>query len=182
MPLITLVRHGRAAAGFGDEHDPGLHPEGVAQAAALADDLETSGPQPIVVSPLRRTRETAAPLAERWGVTPFVEARVAEIPSPTNDLAERAAWLGRALRGTWTGIGPGYLAWRDAVVDALRGFADDTVVVTHFIAINAIVGASLDDDRIVVFNPGYCSRTLVEFSGGRLEVVERGAQAATEVR
>jgi broad specificity phosphatase PhoE len=180
---ITLVRHGRAAAGFGDDADPHLHDDGVAQAGALADELAaTAAPLPIVVSPLRRTRETAMPLAERWGVTPVVDERVAEIPSPTDDLDARAAWLAIALRGTWTDLGSDYLAWRDRVVDAVRGLESDTVVVTHFVAINAVAGAALDDDRLVVFSPGYCSRTIVDTTGGQIALVQRGDQATTEVR
>ena len=51
-------------------------------AAALA----PLGPLPIVVSPLRRTRETAAALERLWATTAVVDDRVAEIPSPTDDL------------------------------------------------------------------------------------------------
>jgi broad specificity phosphatase PhoE len=79
MPLIHLVRHGRAAASFAEAADPGLDDLGRAQAEAVA--LRWAGKAPIRVlsSPLRRTRETAAPLAGRWSVTPSIETRVAEI-------------------------------------------------------------------------------------------------------
>lgn len=182
MPRVTLVRHGRAAAGFGDDADPGLHPEGVEQAEALAAALAGQGPLPLVVSPLLRTRETAAPLASRWGIEPVIDERVAEIPSPTDDLAARAAWLATAMQGTWGALGQDYERWRDRCVDAVRSLVDDTVVVSHFIAINAVVGAADGDDRLVVFTPGYCSRTVIEVDAGTLRVIERGVQATTEVR
>ncbi len=65
MPRITMVRHGQAAAGFSDDLDPGLSALGREQADAAAAALAPIGPQPIIASPLRRCRETAAPLAAR---------------------------------------------------------------------------------------------------------------------
>ena len=79
MPRITLVRHGQAAAGWGDDLDPGLSPVGRSQAEATADALASIGPQPIVCSPLRRCRETSAPLAARWAVESVIDAGVGEI-------------------------------------------------------------------------------------------------------
>ena len=72
MATIRLVRHGRATGGWDADVDPGLDELGVAQAAALADLLgplgDAAGRRALVTSPMRRCRETAAPLAARWGV------------------------------------------------------------------------------------------------------------------
>ena len=73
MAVIQLVRHGRAAAGWDTDPDPGLDAVGRSQADALAERLGPSTPLPIVTSPFRRCRETAAPLAVRWAATPVVE-------------------------------------------------------------------------------------------------------------
>jgi len=182
MPRIRLVRHGRAAAGFSDDHDPGLDAIGRAQAAAMAAALAPGGPRPLVVSPLRRTRETAEPLAAAWGVAPMIDARVAEIPSPTDDLAERGAWLSGAMAGTWADLGPHLAAWRDELVDAVRSLPADTVVVSHFIAINAVIGAAVGDDRVMHVPLGNCSVTTIDTTASGLTVVELGAEAVTEVR
>jgi broad specificity phosphatase PhoE len=179
---LMLVRHGHAAAGWDADPDPGLDDLGVAQAVAAASALEPLGPLRIVTSPLRRTLETAAPLASRWSVDPVVDPRVAEIPSPTADLAERGVWLTTAMAGTWSQLGERWTAWRDELVDALVSIEDDTVVVTHFIAINAAVGAARGQDSVVVFRPDNCSRTLVDTEGGVLRVVELGDEARTVVR
>ena len=56
---------------------------------AVADALAAAGPCPIVVSPLRRTRETAAPLAVRWGVEPVVEPGVGELAAPVRPAPGR---------------------------------------------------------------------------------------------
>ena len=50
--------------------DPGLDALGHSQAEAVAQKLASLGPLPILSSPLRRTRETAAPLAKLWNVEP----------------------------------------------------------------------------------------------------------------
>ncbi len=89
MATIYLVRHGKASAGFDTHLDPGLDEIGRAQAQATADVLEPLGPLSIYSSPLARALETARPLAERWGVTPSIEPRVAEIPSPSSFPIER---------------------------------------------------------------------------------------------
>ena len=181
MALIRLVRHGRAAAGFSDDHDPGLDDTGRRQAGEMAGILEPLGPLPIVVSPLRRTLETAQPLEQAWGSIATIDARVAEIPSPTDDLAERGEWLSRAMAGTWSDLGADLEAWRDALVAAVVDLPSDTVVVSHFIAINAVVGAALADDRVMHRPFANCSITTVDTGGGVLSVVDFGRAAVTEV-
>lgn len=181
MPRLYLVRHGRAAASFAEARDPGLDPAGTAQAEAMAERLAPLGPLGLVTSPLRRTRETAAPLERRWGRRARVESAVAEIPSPVADLAERGAWLRGIMSGRWDDLGPEFQAWRRAVLVSLAGIPETTVVVSHFIAINVAVGAATGDDRVVVFAPDHCSVTTVDVDGQALRLVERGAEGATRV-
>jgi len=178
---VVLVRHGRAAAAWGEDPDPGLDDVGRAQAEEVADALAPTGPLPIVVSPLRRTRETAAPLEGRWGVTAVVDPDVGEIPSPVDDLAGRSQWLRQAMAGGWEDLGPELRAWQRRVVDRILGIDRDTVVVTHFVAINAAVGTATGDDRLVCVRPDHCSLTVLEVGDGRLRVVSLGGEAVTEV-
>ncbi len=131
MSRIYLVRHGRAAADWGSHVDPGLDDVGRTQAEAMASELAPKGPLPLVASPLRRTRETAAA--------------------------------------------------REAVVEALRALSEDTIVVSHYIAINVAVGHALGDARVTCFRPDYCSCTLLDVADGRLVLIELGAQGATRV-
>lgn len=175
MSRLILVRHGEAAAGWGDDLDPGLSDAGQAQAKAMAAALAPLGPLPLIVSPLRRTRETAQPLADQWQVEPTIEPAVAEIPSPVNDLPERAAWLGRLFQTPWDEWPADVDAWRQSVRDALLAIDHDAVVVTHFVAIRV----AADDGSYMA---DYCSRTVVDTDGGRLRVVERGQQRSTVVR
>ena len=180
---IVLVRHGRASAGWGTDPDPGLDDFGRSQAATAAAALAPLGPMPILTSPLLRCRETAMPLAEAWSVEPVIESRVAEIPSPLGvAMGDRVDWLRAAMRGTWADLGPRYVTFRDALVDALVALANDTVVFSHFIAINAAIGSALGDDRLVIASLDNCSRTVIEVDAGRLHLVEHGHEADTLIR
>jgi broad specificity phosphatase PhoE len=181
---LYLVRHGQPLARYDQDHDPGLDDVGRAQAEAAAADLAPLGPLPVVTSPLRRTRETAAPFERQWGVTAAVEPAVGEIKSPTEDLADRSAWLGEILRGQrrWSDLDAERRQWRDGVVDALLGFDTDSVLVTHYIAINAAVGRATGDDRVMNFRPDNCSCTVLESDGRGLTLIELGRERDTVVR
>ena len=181
MARLHLIRHGQAAAGWDADPDPGLDDLGHRQAAAAAARMAPLGPMPLVCSPLRRTRETAVPLAEAWGTAPTIDPRVGEIQSPTDDLAERGAWLRVALAGSWADLGPEHRAWRDALLAALGELAEETTVVTHFVAINAVLGAALGDDRLVVRSVGNASTTVVDHDGDRIHLVAEPDEASTTV-
>ena len=64
MPILYLVRHGQAAAGFGSHADPGLDEVGRSQALAAAAELMQLPVMNVVSSPLARARQTAEPLCE----------------------------------------------------------------------------------------------------------------------
>ncbi len=184
MTKLYLVRHGRPLARFDQDVDPGLDDVGREQAQAVAAELAPLGPLDVVTSPLRRTRETAAPLEAAWGIAARVEPAVGEIKSPTDDVVERGAWLGAILRGQrgWSELDEERLRWRDGVVDALLALETDAVVFTHYIAINAAVGVATGDDRVVNFRPDNCSCTVLDSDGTVLRVVELGRQAETAIR
>ena len=179
MPRIYTVRHGKAAAGFGEDMDPGLDATGQAQAKAAAENLKGLGPKPILSSPLKRCQETSAPLAALWKTTPAIEPRVAEIPSPKGmSLEERVVWLRKHMAGSWTGSDPALEQWRDDCVAAVLELKRDTVVFSHYVAINVLMGNAVGDDRVVVFSPDNCSITVFDNSGGKLRLLERGNEAS----
>ena len=182
MPRLYLVRHGRPAGTFADSPDAGLDPAGVVQAETLAARLGPLGPLAIVVSPLRRTRETAAPLERRWGAG-RVEPAVGEIPTPAHvPFTSRGEWLRSVMTGKWSDVEPSLRGWRDTVIAALLGLPNSTVVVSHFVAINAVIGAAVGDDRVVIRRLDNCSRTVVEVDGDRLRLVDAGHEADTLIR
>jgi broad specificity phosphatase PhoE len=183
MTRLYLVRHGRAAAGWNTDADPALDAVGMAQAERVAERLEPLGPVPIESSPLRRCRDTAAPLATRWERPVAIEPRMAEIPSPEGiAMEDRVEWLREAMRGTWSDLGPRYRAFRDEIGRSLRTRTDDVVVFSHFIAINAAIGLATGDDRLVIRSLDNCSVTVMDVVDGVLHLVEGGHEADTLIR
>ncbi len=58
----------------------------------------------------------------------------------------------------------------------------DTVVVSHFVAINAVIGACLGDDRLVIRSLDNTSVTVVETTPDGLVLVAAGHEADTLIR
>jgi len=182
MVKLYLVRHGRAEAGFGEELDPGLDATGFRQAQAVGEQLGKLKHMPILSSPLRRARETASPLALRWSRKPIMEEAVAEVPTPGRvRLKDRPTWLRGVMASKWSEASRDLTIWRKDLIAALLARTEDTVIFSHFVAINVAAGAALREDRVHVFSPDNCSVTIVETDGGALHVVELGREADTKV-
>lgn len=181
MHRIYLIRHGKAAASFTDDIDPGLDDLGRSQAVAACEKLQAFLPLKILSSPLKRARETAQPLLEQTGQTLEIEPRVAEIPSPGLSLEERGAWLRNVMQGRWSEQSDALQAWRATIEECLVGVNEDTVIFSHYVAINAAVGIAEKDDRVLLFSPDNGSMTVLETDGKQLKLVERGQEANTKV-
>ena len=150
--------------------DPELAPEGVLQAAALAERW-AERVDAVWTSPMRRARETAAPLAAALGVEPTVDDDLAEMDRdadayiPMEELREDPdAWS--AAVDAW--VGPGGAALREAfrarvraaigrVVAAHRG--QRVAVVCHGGVVNAAVADVLGlGEPHLVFEPALHQR------------------------
>ena len=78
---VLLIRHGESRAATADNPfplldghgDPELHENGRRQAALVGERLKDQPISTIYVSNLRRTHETAAPLATHLGLEPVVD-------------------------------------------------------------------------------------------------------------
>ncbi|WP_175954230.1 histidine phosphatase family protein [Schaalia sp. Marseille-Q2122] len=110
---LVLVRHGQTssnATGALDTGRPGapLNGCGQEQAHSLARRWESevaAPPSAIAVSPLTRTRQTAAPLCERYGITPMVRPGIREVRSGDLEMNASLSDIGRYM-GTlapWAG-------------------------------------------------------------------------------
>ena len=188
MTRIYMIRHGKAAAGWDGDADPGLDELGRTQAEAVAAKIQSlvNAPVPIFSSPLKRCQETAAPLAAAWGVTPQIEAGVGEIPPPLEDLTARTEWLRRVMAGTWEGLygdevsvesGVDFRGWNDNVVNTLNALEGEAVVIfSHFIALNAAYCAATGAADVVSFAPQNCSLSIFDTDGTSLSLVAQGEE------
>lgn len=178
--MIHLVRHGEAAAGWGDHPDPGLSELGHSQAAQVAVTLKDAGVTSAITSPMQRCRETCAAFEDVAGISAAVEPVVSEIATP-EAVDDRVSWLRTIMAGDWQQAGDDLLGWRQQLVSTVSALPAHTAVFTHFVAINAIVAALENDPRVMVFRPTHCSVTTLAKVDSQLVVRSRGGEAVTEV-
>jgi probable phosphoglycerate mutase len=174
---LVLVRHALPvrvdAAAEGRVADPGLAAAGRAQADRLAAYLADEPVDAVWTSPLRRARQTAAPLLAALGLTPVVADGLAEFDQhagsyvPVEELraANDERWQLLA-RGELYGAPDQLAGFRDRVVGAVERAVRDhpggrVVLVCHAGVINAYVGHLLGIGRALWFAPAYTSITRV---------------------
>lgn len=177
MARLYMVRHGEAAAGFGEHDDPGLSEKGRGQAEAAAKTLLDLRLKDSISSPLLRCQETAAPFVKQTGRPFRIEQAVAEIPTPKAYEANRQIWLRGVMAGNWAEQ-PDFTPWRLKMQKTLIDVPSDLVIFSHFVAINVIVGLATGNDKVVNFSPANGSITILETDGKALKFVSFGAEAA----
>jgi probable phosphoglycerate mutase len=191
---LFIVRHGDAIPGEEEiipssiYDDLPLSRTGREQAQALADRLGNVSFAAMYSSPLRRCLETAAPLAERLGMTPVIvpgiqEVRLGEV-HPLPDGQDLAA-LTKALEarqtdivrivgttGNWDAIADSEpsKAFRQRVVESLDEIANKhigerVIAFTHGGVVNAYVAEVLGLDKEFFFPTANTSITLVRVAG-----------------
>jgi 2,3-bisphosphoglycerate-dependent phosphoglycerate mutase len=183
---LVLVRHAqpvRVEPGtVTGPADPGLSDTGHAQAQRLADWLAAEPIDAVLTSPLRRARETAAPLATALGVTAAVVDGVAEydaaageyIPIEELRAAKDERWYA-TIEGRWADVGgvDPHEFQRQVVpaVDALieRYPGQRVVVVTHGGVLNVYLAHVVGTRELLWFHPDYTSisRVVAARSGPR---------------
>lgn len=181
---MFLVRHGEAAAHWGQAADPGLSRRGREQADLAAERLitcEAVQNAELLTSPKARARETAEVYARRTEQRLVPAAAFNEIPAPV-PLAFRREWLRAFMTGRWSdATAPGVVAWRRRLLAALAAREQSAVVFTHFLVINAAVASARGSDRVLQCWPANGSVHEFEVAGGVLRYLRAGAEAATTV-
>jgi broad specificity phosphatase PhoE len=180
MSRLFLIRHAQPEALWGQADDPGLTKPGKAEAEAAAQRMAGHGIMKIYTSPLKRARETAAPIAAAYKSQPVVEPRIGEVAAPPG-TRDRRKWLDETFpwgdintMRKWEQVDPGLQQWRQNVVQAATSLTEDAIFVTHYVAINAIVGAAMKSDYTVVCRPEFASITEMVVENGQLIMLFRG--------
>jgi len=185
---LLLIRHGETTRVDSETGiaDPPLTDNGREQARRLAEWLKDERLDHIVVSPLRRARETAAPLAERFGLEPEVIAKLAEFDGeassyiPMEELrATRDPRLRAMTEGRWEELGSMVEpeTFRSDIIAALDGVAtahpgQRVAVVCHGAVINVYLGDVIGTPRLLWFEPRYASVSRVLISRDGIRSVE----------
>lgn len=183
---LVLVRHAepvRIAAGEVEgPADPGLTARGAEQARRLAAWLGAEQIDRVITSPLRRARETAAPLARTLGLDPVVDPGVSEydahaaeyIPIEELRAAKDDRWFA-TIEGRWEDAGGASpVEFQRTVVPAIDAIAagapgNRVAVICHGGVINVYLADVLGLTTPLWFHPEYTStsRVLVSRDGRR---------------
>lgn len=158
----TPVRDGTPVPMLEGQSNPDLDPVGVEEAARAAERLAaTEDIAAIYVTPLVRTHQTAAPLAERLQIEPIVEPRLIEI-----HLGE---WEGGEYRRRVLAGDP--IAERmieEQRWDVIPGAEDmDGFAARVREGIEAVAVAHPDETVLVVSHGGTIAQALADGSGSR---------------
>ena len=179
---IFLVRHGTASATWEQHPDPGLSSLGHEEAHKLEPSLSPylDSSVRLLSSPLARARQTASPLALKLNQEVVITESISEVPSPV-DLINRKKWLQEFMKQTWQDQNDDVLAWRATAIRFVKSLSSPSVLFTHFLLINAIVGEIMKVDRTLYFWPENCSITHIRSNGITLELVSLGHQMRSVV-
>jgi 2,3-bisphosphoglycerate-dependent phosphoglycerate mutase len=166
---ILLVRHGESEPAIpgrpfplvGGHGDPALHPDGRAQAEQVAVRLKSERIDAIYVTTLRRTHETAAPLAVALGLTAVVEPDLREV-----FLGD---WEGGEFRARAAASDPAWVRMNteqrwDAVPN---GESHASLVARTGAALARIVAAHPDGRVVAVVHGGIVATLLAQASGSQ---------------
>ena len=177
---ILLIRHGESQPLRANEDvplldgqsDPPLDPRGVHEAECVADRLADQHLDAIYVSPLKRTHQTAAPLAQRLGIEPRIEPDLREVY-----LGE---WEGPAFRVNMREGNPIVAQmFEQERWDAIPG-AESTEALEKRLdgALRRIAGAHRDR-RVAVFAHGGVIGTICAMATGSRRFAFIGAENAS---
>jgi broad specificity phosphatase PhoE len=180
MAIVYLVRHGEAAASWGESNDPGLSVLGKTQAINAASELSQLAAMPVISSPKLRAIETAQPLAQLWSVDITIEPRVTEIPTPI-DISDRSVWLKNIMKSNWQDMDADMLAWQKNMVAALSELTEPAIVFCHFMVINAVAAWVSKQAPVLQQMPNYASLNQVTIENGQLVNFVAGKQLTTTV-
>lgn len=190
MTRLFLIRHAEPEGQWGGKDaDPGLTKTGKVEATAAGERMAVHGRMKIISSPLKRAKETAAGVASIMGGQVQVDPRIGEVAAPpgTSDrrkwLDETFPWGDQRTMRKWASTDPALQQWRQGVLQAATTLTEDAVFVTHYIAINVLVGAAMKSDFTIVCRPEFASITEMIVEDGQLIALFRGVPIqASDVR
>ncbi len=179
---IILVRHGEAASSWSEHHDPGLSADGIAQADRVS---KTFGEKflsyKLCSSPKSRAIETMKPIALEQAKEFIIQDIFSEIPSHDIQSEHKHEWLQNIFQLPLEELPESVKVWRQDLIQWLESCADNAIITTHFMVINALVSYLTKQNTIAYFHPGYTSRTEIWLKGGSLIKLKLGDDKKTVI-
>ncbi len=136
-------------------------------------------PLSVVSAPALRCKETAEIVAKGLGKQLKIEPRLGEIvpPKGTQDVY---GWLLQNFSfqhvRNWSELDAGLVKWRDDNVKAVSEIKENSVIITHFTNINAIMTNALRLGVTMACRPDYASLTEFSVVNGDIRLVMDGTE------
>ena len=86
------------------------------------------------------------------------------------------------MAGTWQELGKQFVDYKNDIGNFVKNLNRDTVIFSHFIAINAVIGFVTKNDQLVVAHLDNCSITTFHIDeNNTLTLGDTGSEAPTTV-
>ena len=180
---LLLVRHGEASESWGNHSDPGLSDQGIKQSISLLEKnmVKSLDSYNFVSSPKLRARLTAEPLIKKFGKKLLINETYSEIPSNNIDNTKKRAWLTELMNTDIANFPENVALWRTNIIKHSLNIAQNTIIFTHFMVVNALISALLKKSRIMYFHPDYVSITKITFENYEVKSITLGDEKKTVV-
>ena len=72
--------------------------------------------------------------------------------------------------------------WKKGIIQSISDIERDTIIFSHFMVINCIVGWITKSKKLVTFYPDNCSITKLSKKGEEITLTEKGQELTTIVQ
>ena len=173
---IYLIRHGEAKAAWDQDPDPSLSEKGKQQSELLKEEILPDLPSDF------EAQETAIPLKEKLDFELSINDTFSEIPSPGIALADRRDWLRAVFDANVKELQEPQLLWRNSIIESLKLLQNNTIIFSHFMVINCVVGWIKNSEKFVSFHPDNCSITKIIRVEDKFKILTLGRDFTTTVQ
>ena len=180
---LILIRHGEASQAWGDNLDPGLSIEGMKQSELLTENnkLQSLKDFTFISSPKSRALMTAAPLVNIYKKDLIIDPVFSEIPSDDIELADKRQWLTDIMKMDINSLPTMVSNWRDEILSKALTLNKDSIIFTHFMVINSIIGKLVGKPTLLYFYPDYTSITKIIIEDGIVKEFYVGGEKKTPI-
>ena len=178
---LLLVRHGEAAESWGNHPDPNLSKLGIKQSASLVNNemLKLLDSYSFVSSPKLRAKMTAEPLIKKFNKELIINDAYSEIPSNDIDKSQKKTWLTEVMNTEIRDLPDFVVNWRDNIIKNSLNISQNTIIFTHFMVINALIGSLLKKNMLMYFYPNYASVTKIILKNKKVKSISLGDEKKT---
>jgi broad specificity phosphatase PhoE len=124
---------------------------------------------------------TAAPLVNKYKKDLIIDPIFSEIPSDDIELADKRRWLTDTMKIDINSLPTIVCNWRDRILSKVLTLNKDTIIFTHFMVINSIIGKLVDNPTLLYFYPDYTSITKIIIEDGIVKEFYVGGEKKTPI-